>query len=210
MIKYVIFDFDGTLVNSKTVLLTVYNKLANKYGFKLLNQDTVAYLQTFPLKERLRFLHVSLYKIPFILSDFFAEYRKLVDQVSLTEGMELVLQQLKEQGYSIAIISSNSAIIIKKVLKNHQIDFITAIFCSSKLFSKSKTIRMFIKKNKLKNTEIIYIGDEQRDIAACKMNNVPVIAVAWGFDGIQLITEENPTHIANTPEEILRIVRANY
>jgi phosphoglycolate phosphatase len=53
---------------------------------------------------------------------------------------------------------------------------------------------------------VIYVGDEQRDIAACKKCGVPIIWAGWGYDAIEIIKQEAPDYMIYTPKEILRIV----
>ena len=53
---------------------------------------------------------------------------------------------------------------------------------------------------------MLYVGDEQRDIVACKKNNVKVIWVSWGFDIHAVIEKENPDFIAQQPADIIEII----
>ena len=39
MLKWVIFDFDGTLVDSKNMVLPIFNHLAEKHNFNLIRQE---------------------------------------------------------------------------------------------------------------------------------------------------------------------------
>jgi phosphoglycolate phosphatase len=59
----------------------------------------------------------------------------------------------------------------------------------------------------LQTDELLYVGDELRDIEACKKAGVRIVAVAWGYDPLPLLVSGNPDGIAKTPEELLRFVR---
>ena len=54
--------------------------------------------------------------------------------------------------------------------------------------------------------ELLYIGDELRDIKACNKLAVPFMWVSWGLDGFELIEKENPTYIAHTQKELIKIL----
>ena len=56
---------------------------------------------------------------------------------------------------------------------------------------------------------MIYVGDEQRDIIACKKVGVDVIWVGWGYDVIETIQEASPDYMVYTPNEILHIVQSS-
>ncbi|MEH7475748.1 HAD hydrolase-like protein, partial [Priestia megaterium] len=69
-------------------------------------------------------------------------------------------------------------------------------------FSKSKDISVFLKNNKLKKEEVIYIGDELRDIKAAKKNGLLCIAVSWGYDSLDLLSTGNADFVAKQPKDI--------
>ena len=62
-------------------------------------------------------------------------------------------------------------------------------------------------KNKLKNKEVIYVGDEIRDMEACKKAKVAVIGVSWGYNLPESLKDAGANYIAKTPKDILRIVK---
>jgi phosphoglycolate phosphatase len=52
----------------------------------------------------------------------------------------------------------------------------------------------------------LYVGDEVRDIQACKKSFVKIIAVTWGFDIPDVLKSHNPDFLVSTPKEILDII----
>ena len=53
---------------------------------------------------------------------------------------------------------------------------------------------------------MIYVGDETRDITAAQKSRVQVVAVAWGFNSPQILTQFNPDHLIHHPLELLDIL----
>lgn len=207
MIRYIIFDFDGTLVDSKDVFIAVFNQLAEKYDFKKMKQEDIEYLRRLSIIERCRFLNFPLYKLPFLASELHRQYKNHLKNLVLFTGIKELLDALKNRGFGLAIISSNSVENIKELLQTNRIDYINDIFSASNIFGKDRVIKKFLKVNKLKESEAIYIGDEQRDIVASKKNGVQVIWVGWGYDVIDMAKPENPDYIVNTPGEILSVLQ---
>jgi len=210
MITHIIFDFDGTLADSKEVAISAYNQLAEKNGFKSVLPEEIELLKRLSMMERCKILGIPLYKIPFLAPDFYKLYKKSIHEIRLYDGIKEVLLQLQQQGFNLGIVSSNDSGIIKEVLGSNEINFINDIHCSSNLFGKDKIIKSYLKKNKVNYTNAIYVGDEARDITASRQNKLKVVWVSWGYDAVEGISRHSPDHIAERPEDILRIVRNTF
>jgi phosphoglycolate phosphatase len=206
MKKYIIFDFDGTLVDSMDLAIHVYNTLAEKNGYKKIVPEDKQYLRGLTVKEKCAYLEFPTYKIPFLAPSFYRLYKESMKDLMMFDGIKDVLQSLVEKGYQLAVISSNSEEVIREFLQNHQIDYMDDIVCSSNILGKDKIIKKFLKKRKLNASDTIYIGDEIRDVVAAKKCDIPVVWVEWGFDLKEKVAKEEPTYIVKTPKEILSIV----
>ncbi|WNS74701.1 HAD-IA family hydrolase [Bacillus sp. DTU_2020_1000418_1_SI_GHA_SEK_038] len=205
MIKYIIFDFDGTIANSQYAFVSAWNHLAEKHRFKKLEHESLEDLKKLTIKERSRVLNFPMYKLPILMPELYTAYRQSILDVTLFEGMKELLSELEIRGYHTAIISSNTEDNIREFLNRNGIK-VTDILCSSRIFGKDKVIKKFLKSHNLQPSEVIYVGDEHRDIVACKKCNVKVIWVGWGYDGIEVVQSENPDYMIQTPDEILQIV----
>ncbi|MCM3601155.1 HAD-IA family hydrolase [Robertmurraya korlensis] len=206
MKKYVIFDFDGTLVDSKQAFLSSWNTLAKKFNFKELTIKELESMKKLSIRERSALLNFPMYKMPIVIPKFYKLYRSSINQVELFDGIEDMLHELEGRGYKIAIISSNSKENILTFLKRKKLTSIKNILCSGSIFGKDKLINRFLKDNNLESTEVIYVGDEQRDIIACKKTGVKIIWVGWGYDSIEVVEEMKPDFQVYSPEEILKII----
>ena len=208
MIKYIAFDFDGTLVHSQVAFISVYNQLAEKYRLIKMEPANISYLRTLSITDRCRYLNLPLYKMPYFTAQFLKQYQKCLPDISLIEGMQPVLTQLNDLNYQLAIISTNTESNIRQFLQHNQLGIITDVFCSTNLFGKDKIIRKFLKAYNLKPAEVLYIGDEHRDIIACRKNQVKVAWVSWGYDLPESLENDQPDFIANTPSDILKIINS--
>ena len=210
MIKYVLFDFDGTLVDSKEVFITAFNQLADKYRFKKIGAADLDHLRHLSMMERFRFLRVPFYKVPFLTNEFLSLYRAGAGSLSLIDGMETVLEKITALGLPAGILSSNSVSTIQHFLERHSIAGISGVYHAGRLFGKDRTFRKFLKDKQLAGSEVLYVCDELRDILACNKVQVTPIWVSWGFEIKEALVNGDLRYTAHTPEELLAIVEQAY
>ena len=67
-------------------------------------------------------------------------------------------------------------------------------------------LRKFLKAKQLKPSEILYVGDEARDITACKKLGVKVAWVRWGYDAEEAIQNTPPDYTSCNPAELLHLI----
>ncbi|MFJ7696939.1 HAD-IA family hydrolase [Lysinibacillus fusiformis] len=204
--KHIIFDFDGTLADSTAVFASAWNTLAQKYKFKGIELKEIDTLKKLSISERSKLFDFPMYKLPMILPQFYKLYRQSLNEVHLFEGMKEVLLEIDKRGYKILIISSNSKDNILEFLKMNGIHCVADVLCSNRIFGKDKVMKKFLKESNVSSSEVVYIGDEQRDIVACKKAGVPIIWVEWGYDASEVIQNEEPEYKVSAPEEILEII----
>ena len=207
MIKYLIFDFDGTVADSARLYIRLANNLAGEFGLTELSSDELRLFSTMPIKKRCKKLGIPLYRLPAMNIRMQEEVKNHIHELSWIEGMEEGIRELKEAGFKLAIISSNSIANIERFLKSKGCsDIFDEIFSSKGLFDKHRAINKLVKKLGIKKHEAIYIGDEYRDITACKKSKVKIISATWGFDSETLLIKGKPDFIAHTPRELVDII----
>jgi len=206
LIRHILFDFDGTIVNSLELSLQIVNDMADKYHYRRATLEEIQRLKSLPLTERLRQVGLPLYKIPALKAESAALYKRGLASLKPAEGMKELLLTLKREGYPMSVLSSNTEDNIAAFLKRNGLELFDFIR-SSNLFGKDKAIGKFMRQLGLRADELLYVGDELRDIEACKKAGVQIVAVAWGYDPLPLLGSGNPDGIAKTPEELLRFIR---
>lgn len=204
--KHIIFDFDGTLADSTAVFASAWNTLAQKYKFKGIELKEIDALKKLSISERSKLFDFPMYKLPMILPQFYKLYRQSLNDVHLFNGMKEVLLEIDKRGYKILIISSNSKDNILEFLKMNGIHCVADVLCSNRIFGKDKVMKKFLKESNVHSSDVLYIGDEQRDIVACKKAGVPIAWVEWGYDAKEVVKNEEPEYKVATPQEILEII----
>lgn len=210
MRKFLLFDFDGTVANSIETFLKLGNDMATKYNKPTFTMEQFQQFNQLSMKERCRQLGIPLYKIPAFTIEILKSFRHHLTTVPPVNDMFATLTKLHQDGYRMAILSSNSEVNIRAWLKIQKFDIIDDVIASPGLFGKSRSITSLIKRNKLRHEDIVYIGDEVRDIDACKKSQIPIIAVSWGLDAHAYLLQAIPDYIAHQPSDIIRILNNHF
>ncbi|MBA9079816.1 HAD-IA family hydrolase [Rufibacter quisquiliarum] len=206
MIQYLLFDFDGTLVDSKEAFLAGFNQLAAREGFKPILPEEVPYLRTLTIAQRAQYLNFPLYKLPFFTLRFYRLYKQQLSTVTLFPGIKELLQSLAEKGVQPVILSSNSESIIREFLQRQGITAVRDVLTSSRIFGKDKLLNRFLKAKKLAPAQVLYVGDELRDILACQKCGIKVAWVSWGYDAWEVVQPAHPDYVLHTPQQLLEIL----
>ena len=98
---------------------------------------------------------------------------------------------------------------VNKFIKINRLNFFDIIYCESNILGKDQTFRKMMRKYNLKPEEIIYIGDEIRDIVACKKVGIKIIGVSWGLHTFEALQKNGVDYIVKKPSEILKIINEN-
>lgn len=206
-IKVILFDFDGTLADTFDAIVRITNDLAGEFGYKPTTLEDIAILRNLSSREIVKKSGVSIFKIPFILKRVKNRLHNNIQQINSISGIRETLWELKNNGRILGILTSNSEDNVSFFLKKHNMqEFFSFIYSESTLFSKHRVIRKFLNQNNLKPEEVIYVGDETRDVEACKKISIKVIAVSWGFNSREALARHNPDFLIDAPSELLEVV----
>ena len=204
--KYVIFDFDGTLADSNHLFMKAWNLYANQYHYDRVTEEDIISSRNLTIHERAKKYRFPMHKLPIILPKVYRYFKEHIDEVQLFEGISEMLNNLQQTGHKIVIISSNAKENIELLLEKQQVNAVSQVLTSSRLFGKDTVIKKFMKQQKLTQDDVLYVGDEIRDILACNKVGVPFVWVSWGLDGYELIEKENPSYVVHSPKELSELL----
>ncbi len=207
-VRCILFDFDGTIVDSVSAALDTWSNLSVKYGGQPFDRTNI---REHSIKDVIA-KHVKLpwYKrliLPLLLVRAHHDALELMAERILKlqpfPGMKDALTDLKKQGFVLGIVSSNSEQTIKQFLKNNNLELFDHIYAGSSLFGKHHILNDFLDKHGFDPKEVIYVGDETRDIEAAKKSGIAMVAVDWGFNSAQKLSEFEPEHLISNPYQIM-------
>ena len=198
MKKYIVFDFDGTMADTYNNVLDIANDL-KKDGYKGINFEDI---REHGFRYLIQKSGIPLRKIPKFVYQIKSKLKK-ENNIKLFPGILDVFKELNKS-YNLGIVSSNSEENVKIVLKRYKIEnLFNFIYSDSFLFGKHLVLKRMCKKYKINPDDIIYVGDEDRDIIASKKAKIKIMAVTWGFNSEKLLKKNKPDYLVNSPKEIL-------
>jgi len=214
LIKGVVFDLDGTLVDSVEIHVSAWLEACKAMG---LVKDNVEEMNMENLIRKLVGLAPIdiAYKIVSNseLAKKLAEtkqriYLTKIERVKLFPNVEKSLETLKKMGMKIAIASSVSSNIIKRILElNNIANYIDAYVGSDEVSKRKPEPDIFLKaleKISVKPSEAVIVGDTEYDIIPANKINAISIQICWKQC---LETNTKPNFYAKNIEEVIEIIK---
>ncbi len=205
--RVLIFDFDGTIADTFNTIVKISNQLADEFQFKKLTMPEAEDMKDNTLKETIRQLNIPILKIPLIVAKAKSALLKDIATIEPIDGLKDILLKLNDLGIKMGILTSNSAKNVDEFLKNHDLELFDFVNTSSKIWSKNLNLKKVIDSHNLKMDEVIYVGDEARDVDAARLLGIKVAAVTWGYNSAKALSAHNPDFLLSHPEELLNLVR---
>lgn len=206
----VIFDLDGTLLNTLQDLTNGVNYCMKKYnGPQYTPQEVREKVGNgiYPLMERSLPGGKDHPHYEECIHDFPIYYKEhMLDNTKPFPGIMEMLKQLQTKGYRLAIVSNK----FDAAVKGLNADFFAptiavAIGESPSVHKKPAPDSVFTAMKELGAApeECIYVGDSEVDIQTAQNAGIPCVSVNWGFKTTEFLKEHGATTIVSTPQQLL-------
>lgn len=210
----VIFDLDGTLLDTLQDLTDSVNYALDKHGFV-----------THRLEDVRRFVGNGVRKLMELavpggednkafeqtFQDFKEHYsQNCHNHTKLYDNVLELLEELKKRGIKMAIVSNKVDSAVKELQKIYFDGLISvAIGESSEVRKKPAPDAVLSALEQLGSTEkeAIYVGDSEIDIETAKNANMPCISCLWGFRDETCLKENGATFIIDDPLKVLHLLQ---
>ncbi len=205
MIKNIIFDLDGTLADTIPLILSAVNQVAEQKLHRGFSRQDYLRIRDMSIKEMLFHEHINPIKVPFYIRKIRKIVRNTEQKPDLFPGIKRLIPKLSKK-YVLGIITTNSEEVARQVIKNNRLEGFSFVISANLILGKSRKICMAIRKMGLKPEETIYVGDEVRDIQACRKAGIKIISVTWGNNTKKRLEQEKPDYIAKNVPELEKII----
>ncbi len=215
MKKIIIFDLDGTLLNTLDDLADSTNIVMKAFGYPQHSKEDIRNFvgngvaklieRAIPNGKENKNYNKCL--------DMFKEIypKNMYNKTAPYQGITDLLKNLKEKGLIIAVVSNKFDLAVKELCEKYFPNLID--FCAGENEKEGirkkpapDTVLKVLEQYNLKNNDAIYVGDSEVDIQTAQNSNMPCISVCWGFKDREFLTNNGAEIIINTPTEITDIL----
>lgn len=210
MRKTLVFDLDGTLLNTLEDLKNSTNFALAQYGYPV---RTLPQIQAAVGNGLRRLVAGSVpegtddAQIDALLAALKAHYLEhCMDFTKPYDGVLPMLEALKRAGYRLAIVS-NKADPMVQVLRAHYFDTLIPVACGETDQIRRKPapdmVHAALKKLGADAADACYIGDSDVDIMTAKNSGLPCLSVTWGFRDRAFLLEHGAETLFDSPSELV-------
>ena len=207
--RTIIFDFDGTIADTTSLIVEIANRTLPEFGGKRLTDKDVQTLRGMTIPQGLRYLKLPTHKLPQMAIKGKQRLSHRIDELEPCPGMIDLLTQLHKKEFVLGIITSNSRPNVERFLERHKLtgifDFIDT---GASILRKGRRIKSSMRKHRLKSKDCLYVGDEIRDVQAAQVAGVDMAAVSWGVNTPEILSKHNPTYLLKHPQDLIKVIHA--
>jgi phosphoglycolate phosphatase len=206
--QLLIFDFDGTLADSAPWMLSAIQRAADEFGFRKPTLADMRALRDRDSRAIMRALGIQIWRLPQIAA--FIRDRAIAEaHPPLFPGVPDMLRDLAGAGRTLAIVSSNAEVVVRRSLGPELAGLFSAFACDASIFGKGAKFRRVMQETGVPRHLTMAIGDEGRDVEACRAARIDCGAVAWGYATPGLLASLQPERLFSTPADIAGLVRVS-
>ncbi len=212
--KAILFDLDGTLLNTLDDLADSFNAVMLAHNLPTRTRDEVCSFvgngvaklmergipdgQSHPLYET-------------CLMEFKAHYADhMEDKTAPYEGVLPLLEALQKEGYLLGIVSNKFDLAVKGLSKKYFGDLIAVAIGESATVRKkpaSDTVLTALKELGCQPEEAIYVGDSDVDIQTAANAGLPCISVTWGFRDEIFLKQHGAVYFAHQANDVIKQIK---
>jgi len=209
----VIFDLDGTLLNTLEDLTDSVNFALTLYGFPC---RKISEVRSFVGNGVARLMELSM---PYglnnpqyekCLADFRNHYAaNMQNKTNAYKGIMELLEQLSKEDYKIAIVSNKFDKAVKGLNQVYFREYIkVAIGESENVAKKPAPDAVFKALEELGSTadKAVYVGDSEVDVKTAENSGLLCVGVTWGFRDREVLEQKGADYIIDRPQELLKII----
>ena len=213
--KLVIFDLDGTLLNTIEDLGHAVNHALEKNGYATHTIASYPFFVGNGVRRLITRVLPEDYRkddiIDKLLRDFKGYYDEhCCDYTKPYSGIPELLQDLRDQGVRVAVASNKYHSAVEKIIGHYFGDVEWAAIEGQKdgvnVKPDPSVVFAILGKARVRKAEVLYVGDSGVDMETARRACIDSVGVTWGFRPEKELVESYAGTIINKPEDILSLI----
>lgn len=213
--KYILFDLDGTLTDSKEGITKSVQYALRKSGIEEENLDNLEKFIGPPLYDAfIEYYNLSVDKALDAVTYYREYFRENgIFENKLYDNIPRLLNSLKEFGLTLIVATSKPTEFSEQILEHFSIyeyfdDVVGSNFDGTR-GKKSEVIKFILDKYNIDRTEVVMVGDRKYDIIGARENNIDSIGAAYGYGTLKELENEGAYCIAKSVMDIEKLIINN-
>jgi len=210
--EVVVFDWDGTLVDSEAHIVASIEHAARAVGLPALDYDTIKNIIGLGMREALLVLYPELTDERIaVLRKHYAHYffSKDVDQTMLFDGVLETLDQLQLSGLRLAVATGKSRNGLNKALEATGLkSYFEIERCADETRSKPHPMMLdqISEHFALPPSKMFLVGDTEYDLEMAARFGMSSVGVSYGVHDVARLDKHKPLRIVDHISEILALI----
>lgn len=208
-----IFDFDGTLADSKQCSVIATQEAFKQFGLDIPSPEQIEHFMGIPIEVSFKEManqEITEEAFESLLQMFRNHYKAVENDTLITfPHIPEVLQQLHESKKRLFVVSSKKSDVLLRNLTTLNIDrYFEDIMGSDKVTQYKPHpagILKLVELYHLDPAETVMIGDATFDLQMAKAANVASCGVTWGSHGREKLLTEQPAFLIDQVEQLLEL-----
>lgn len=212
-IKAVIFDLDGTLLDTLGDLANAVNAAMRHYNFPLLSEDEVCARVGNGVRrliERSAPAGTETSVIDDCLKRFQKHYEEhLVERTHPYQGIPTVIDAFHSRGVRMTVLSNKYQAAADRLVSHYfpgQMALTRGELAGVPRKPDPTSTHQILSALGVQPDEVLYIGDSDVDMQTATAAGVTAIGVLWGFRDRESLTSAGAEHIAEHPEDLIQLL----
>ena len=183
--KYVVFDFNGTIIDDVQLCLDLLNKMLLEKGLKPFSVEGYREIFTFPIIEYYKKAGFTFdgYTFEELSLEFIKDYQPASYKCNLYPFIKETLKKLNEEGIHVILLSASEKNNLKAQTDNFDISkYFDAILGIDNIYAHSKVdiAKDYFTKNNIDPKSCLFIGDSLHDVEVSKTLGGDIVLVSYG------------------------------
>lgn len=190
--KYVLWDFNGTIVNDVDICLNIINELLKEEGKTAITLEKYRSIFTFPVIEYYKRVGIISCDEEFeeYAHKWMNRYYELEKDSKLFEDIIPTLTKIKEMGIQQGVLSASRIDQLTRMLKQLDVDtYMHDILGISDIYAASKVHigKEFIENTHLNPSDFVMLGDTLHDYEVASQMGIDCILIAQGHQSFEVL-----------------------
>ena len=206
----VLFDLDGTVVDSGAIILASMRHAAREVlGIEPPDEELMAAVGGPGLEAQMRALAPD--RVEELVTVYRAHNEPLHDELVCCEGIDDVLVQLKDEGRRLGIVTAKRRVTVDLAFASVPLGHLFEVVVGGDETQRHKPhpepLLLAAKRMDADPDECAYVGDSPFDVRSAKAAGMHAVAVTWGgIHDREKLEREEPDAIVDTAEELLNVL----